>query len=93
MMRISIALFVSVIAGAVNAQSGVSIIGGGTTTGSTTLTLPTSICAGDSDSCAKSDLVIKSRDKTVLIRGVYGCQELLSKLRPSSDVTVAECFR
>jgi hypothetical protein len=96
MMKILLALAISVIAGSAMAQSGGGPVGGpanGTfyTSSSTSLSVSTCVNSIPSD-CIKSDLVIKSRDKTVLIRGFYGCQTIASKLQPSSDVSVAECF-
>jgi len=47
------------------------------------------------DDCTKSDLVIETKDlKFVLIRGLYGCKGVASKIAAAEqDVLHAECFR
>lgn len=48
----------------------------------------------DSDDCTPRDLVVRSQDgKTVLLRRVLGCEAVVSRLRKSSDVAAAECFK
>jgi hypothetical protein len=66
---------------------------GGTTYSSGTAVVTLCLSTTMRDDCVKSDLVITSHDKTILLRGVYGCKDVASKMNSSTDVTHAECFR
>jgi hypothetical protein len=44
------------------------------------------------DDCVKSDLVVTSGNKTILLHGIYGCKAIAGKLNGTPDVVHAECF-
>jgi hypothetical protein len=63
---------------------------GSVVTGTTSMTLG---CVNPNlDECVHSALVIRTKDKMILIRGVKGCKEVAEKIGHSSDVANAECF-
>ena len=90
MMKILIALAISAIPCAAMAESATTSNGMWTING--TIATATACTSVDPDDCTKSDLVIESHNTTMLIRGIYGCQSVASKLQASSDVSVAKCF-
>jgi hypothetical protein len=89
MMKIFIALAISAIPCVAMAQSNAtehdSYVSG-------TFATTTACVSAAIDDCTKSDLVIESHNTTMLIRGIYGCQSVASKLQASSEVFVAKCF-
>ena len=68
--------------------------GAGSPTSFGTYATNTIVCAyPDPDSCIKSDLVVISQGKILLLRGVYGCGTIRDKLKVSGDLPQVECFR